>query len=134
MVIIVAQRLSQTRDLKLAIRVFNLSLFSFPFLWVSAMNLADLSAMVAVLAEKVVHLEQQDRHRGVESVADLASRVLHLEELQQFTENHPPPPAATTVSPGSTAWVSSDDENDPKVLRAMIDQLTKDAEQQEKKY
>ena len=54
--------------------------------------------MVAVLAEKVVHLEQQDRHLGVESVADLASSVLHPEELQQFTENHPPPPAATTVT------------------------------------
>ena len=69
------------------------------------MNQLDvLTAMIKVLEEKVVHLEQQDRHLGVESVADLASRVLHIEQLQQFTENHPPSPAATTVSPGSTAW------------------------------
>ena len=86
-----------------------------------------LTAMVKVLEEKVVHLEQQDRHLGVESVADLASRVLHLEQLQQFTENHPSPPAATTVSPGSTA---EDDTDDPQVLRAMIKQLKKEAEQQ----
>lgn len=93
-----------------------------------------LTAMVKVLEEKVVHLEQQDRHLGVESVADLASRVLHLEQLQQFTENHPSPPAATTVSPGSTAWViSEDDTDDPQVLRAMIKQLKKEAEQQMKK-
>ena len=66
---------------------------------------------------------------------DLASRVSKLEEHQQITENHPPPPAATTVSPGSTAWdISEDDENDPNVLRAMIKQLKKDAEQQMKKY
>ena len=83
--------------------------------------------MVAVLAEKVVHLEQQDRHLGVESVADLASRVLHLEQLQQFTENHPSPPAGTTVSPGSTA---EDDTDDPQVLRDMIKQLKTKAEQQ----
>ena len=89
-----------------------------------------LTAMVKVLEEKVVHLEQQDRHLGVESVADLASRVLHLEQLQQFTENHPSPPAGTTVSPGSTA---EDDTDDPQVLRAMIKQLKKEAEQQMKK-
>ena len=93
--------------------------------------IAELTAMVTELKEKVVHLEQQDRHLGVESVADLASRVLHLEQLQQFTENHPSPPAATTVSPGSTAWViSEDDTDDPQKLRAMIKQLKKEAEQQ----
>ena len=97
--------------------------------------IAELTAMVTELKEKVVHLEQQDRHLGVEGVADLASRVSQLEEHQQFTENHPSPPAATTVSPGSTAWViSEDDTDDPKVLRAMIKQLKKDAEQQMKKY
>ena len=96
--------------------------------------IAELTDMVTELKEKVVHLEQQDRHLGVESVADLASRVLHLEQLQQFTENHPSPPAATTVSPGSTAWViSEDDTDDPQVLRAMIKQLKKEAEQQMKK-
>ena len=90
--------------------------------------------MIKVLEEKVVHLEQQDRHLGVESVADLASRVSKLEELQQFTENNPSPPAATTVSPGSTAWViSEDDTDDPQVLRAMIKQLKQEAEQQMKK-
>ena len=93
-----------------------------------------LTAMVKVLEEKVVHLEQQDRHLGVESVADLASRVLHLEQLQQFTENHPSPPAATAVSPGSTAWlISEDDTDDPQVLRALIKQLKQEAEQQMKK-
>ena len=96
--------------------------------------IAELTDMVTELKEKVVHLEQQDRHLGVESVADLASRVLHLEQLQQFTENHPSPPAATTVSPGSTAWViSEDDTDDPQKLRAMIKQLKKEAEQQMKK-
>ena len=86
-----------------------------------------LTAKIKVLEEKVVHLEQQDRHLGVESVADLASRVLHLEQLQQFTENHPSPPAGTTVSPGSTA---EDDTDDPQVLRDMIKQLKTKAEQQ----
>ena len=100
------------------------------------MNLAEVVAMVMVLKEKIAHLDEREQvvHDGEDFFSDLASRVSKLEEHQQITENHPPPPAATTVSPGSTAWViSEDDTDDPQVLRAMIKQLKKEAEQQMKK-